>query len=213
MVDVANIHLPVLLDDCVNLMAPALEHENAIAVDCTLGLAGHSIAFLKAAPQARLIGIDRDSEALGLATERMEREGLADRFIPVHAAFDQLDQVLADQDIERVDAVFMDLGLSSLQIDETDRGFSYSHDAPLDMRMDVSQPLTAERILATYDAAELCRSLFWVKFWLTDQYQRVRLSDRYSNANDILIPSLSFIKTYVRYLYFNRRTYFRQSYF
>ena len=77
MVDVANIHLPVLLDDCVNLMAPALEHENAIAVDCTLGLAGHSIAFLKAAPQARLIGIDRDSEALGLATERMEREGLA----------------------------------------------------------------------------------------------------------------------------------------
>lgn len=75
MVDVANIHLPVLLDDCVNLMAPALEHENAIAVDCTLGLAGHSIAFLKAAPQARLIGIDRDSEALGLATERMEREG------------------------------------------------------------------------------------------------------------------------------------------
>ena len=135
MVDVANIHLPVLLDDCVNLMAPALEHENAIAVDCTLGLAGHSIAFLKAAPQARLIGIDRDSEALGLATERMEREGLADRFIPVHAAFDQLDQVLADQDIERVDAVFMDLGLSSLQIDETDRGFSYSHDAPLDMRI------------------------------------------------------------------------------
>ena len=92
MVDVANIHLPVLLDDCVNLMAPALEHENAIAVDCTLGLAGHSIAFLKAAPQARLIGIDRDSEALGLATERMEREGLADRFIPVHAAFDQPDQ-------------------------------------------------------------------------------------------------------------------------
>lgn len=157
MVDVANIHLPVLLDGCVNLMAPALEHENAIAVDCTLGLAGHSIAFLKAAPQARLIGIDRDSEALGLATERMEREGLADRFIPVHAAFDQLDQVLADQDIERVDAVFMDLGLSSLQIDETDRGFSYSHDAPLDMRMDVSQPLTAERILATYDAAELVR--------------------------------------------------------
>ena len=104
MVDVANIHLPVLLDDCVNLMAPALEHENAIAADCTLGLAGHSIAFLKAAPQARLIGIDRDSEALGLATERMEREGLADRFIPVHAAFDQLDQVLTDRGIESTPA-------------------------------------------------------------------------------------------------------------
>lgn len=157
MVDVANIHLPVLLDDCVNLMAPALEHENAIAVDCTLGLAGHSIAFLKAAPQVRLIGIDRDSEALGLATERMEREGLADRFIPVHAAFDQLDQVLADRDIERVDAVFMDLGLSSLQIDETDRGFSYSHDAPLDMRMDVSQGITAADLLNSASEQELCR--------------------------------------------------------
>ena len=159
MVDVANIHLPVLLDDCVNLMAPALEHENAIAVDCTLGLAGHSIAFLKAAPQARLIGIDRDSEALGLATERMEREGLADRFIPVHAAFDQLDQVLADQDIERVDAVFMDLGLSSLQIDETDRGFSYSHDAPLDMRMDQDQALTAREIVNTWSAEDIARIL------------------------------------------------------
>ena len=157
MIDVTAIHQPVLLADCVALMAPALDHEGAIAVDCTLGLAGHSTAFLKAAPKARLIGIDRDGEALGLATERMRQEGLADRFTPVHAAFDQLDEVLADRGIARVDAVFMDLGLSSLQIDETDRGFSYSHDAPLDMRMDVSQPLTAERILATYDAQELTR--------------------------------------------------------
>lgn len=157
MIDVTNIHQPVLLDDCVNLVAPALQHEGAVAVDCTLGLAGHSTAFLKAAPQARLIGIDRDSEALALATERMVQEGLSDRFTPVHAAFDQLDQVLADQGVERVNAVFMDLGLSSLQIDETDRGFSYSHDAPLDMRMDVSQNLTAERILADYDMASLIR--------------------------------------------------------
>lgn len=157
MIDVTSIHQPVLLDDCVNLVAPALQHEGAVAVDCTLGLAGHSTAFLKAAPQARLIGIDRDSEALALATERMVQEGLSDRFTPVHAAFDQLDQVLADQGVERVDAVFMDLGLSSLQIDETDRGFSYSHDAPLDMRMDVSQNLTAERILADYDMASLIR--------------------------------------------------------
>ena len=157
MADVTTIHQPVLLDDCVDLVAPALAKPGATAVDCTLGLAGHSTAFLKACPEARLIGIDRDTEALGLATERMRMEGLSERFIPVHAAFDEFAQVLDDQSIDRVDAVFMDLGLSSLQIDETDRGFSYSHDAPLDMRMDVSQPLTAERILAEYSYADLVR--------------------------------------------------------
>ena len=117
MTDLASIHQPVLLDACVNLMAPALERDDAIAVDCTLGLAGHSTAFLKAAPHARLIGIDRDAEALAMATERMRREGLSDRFIPVHAAFDELSDVLADQGVDAVHAVFMDLGLSSLQIE------------------------------------------------------------------------------------------------
>ena len=143
MTDVTTIHQPVLLRDCVDLVVPALARPGSIAVDCTLGLAGHSTAFLKASPQARLIGIDRDTEALSLATQRMRMEGLADRFIPVHAAFDDFAQVLDDQGIDQVNAVFMDLGLASLQIDETERGFSYSHDAPLDMRMDVTQPLTA----------------------------------------------------------------------
>lgn len=101
--------------------------------------------------------IDRDTAALSLATQRMRMEGLADRFIPVHAAFDDFAQVLDDQGIDQVNAVFMDLGLSSLQIDETERGFSYSHDAPLDMRMDVTQPLTAEQILAEYSFADLVR--------------------------------------------------------
>ena len=142
MTDYASIHQPVLLEQCVSLVAPALQDPGSIAVDCTLGLAGHTIAFLKAAPQARVLGIDRDAEALAMATERIAGEGLSDRFIPVHAAFDAFGQVLDDQGIDRVNAVFMDLGLSSLQIDETDRGFSYAHDAPLDMRMDVSQPLT-----------------------------------------------------------------------
>ena len=157
MTDVTTIHQPVLLRDCVDLVAPALARPGSIAVDCTLGLAGHSTAFLKASPQARLIGIDRDTEALSLATQRMRMEGLADRFIPVHAAFDDFAQVLDDQGIDQVNAVFMDLGLSSLQIDETERGFSYSHDAPLDMRMDVTQPLTAEQILAEYSFADLVR--------------------------------------------------------
>lgn len=158
MVDITEIHRPVLLEDCVRLVTDGLaETKSPVIVDCTLGLAGHATAFLKAAPHARLVGIDRDGEALGLATERMEREGLSDRFTPVHAAFDHCAEALDDLGLTEVNAVFMDLGLSSLQIDETDRGFSYSHDAPLDMRMDPSQPLTARRVLAEYDEAALAR--------------------------------------------------------
>ena len=155
--DFNAIHQPVLLEECVGLVAPALRRPGAVAVDCTLGLAGHSTAFLAAAPDARLIGIDRDAEALALAAERIRKAGFADRFTPVHAAFDALDDVLGECGIDAVDAVFMDLGLSSLQIEETDRGFSYAHDAPLDMRMDPSQPLTARDVLATYDQRELTR--------------------------------------------------------
>ena len=141
MTDLASIHTPVLLDECVRLITDG--RQAPLIVDCTLGLAGHASAFLQADPQARLIGIDRDQEALTLATERMRDLGLSDRFTPVHAAFDSFSQVLDEQGIKTVDAVFMDLGLSSLQIDENDRGFSYSHDAPLDMRMDPGQSLTA----------------------------------------------------------------------
>ena len=135
MTDVTTIHQPVLLRDCVDLVAPALAKPGSIAVDCTLGLAGHSTAFLKASPNARLSGIDRDTEALALATKRMEMEGLADRFTPVHAAFDDFSQVLSDQGVDKVNAVFMDL----------------------DMRMDVTQPLTAEQVLAEYSFADLVR--------------------------------------------------------
>lgn len=155
--DYSTIHKPVLLEQCVELIGPALAGRNTIAVDCTLGLAGHTIAFLKAAPNAHVIGIDRDAEALAMATERVRQEGYADRFTPVHAAFDEFSDVLSNLGIDQVNAAFMDLGLSSLQIDETDRGFSYSHDAPLDMRMDVSQSLTAEQVLAEYSEQDLIR--------------------------------------------------------
>lgn len=154
---ITAIHAPVLLQDCVDLVTPALQHKDAVVVDCTLGLAGHATAFLKAAPFATLIGIDRDSEALSLATERMRNEGLENRFIPAHAAFDEIDSVLNAHNIDSIDAAFMDLGLSSLQIDEADRGFSYSHDTALDMRMDTTQSTTAATILATYDARELTK--------------------------------------------------------
>lgn len=157
MQDITAIHAPVLLQDCVDLVTTALQHKDAIVVDCTLGLAGHATAFLKAAPFATLIGIDRDSEALSLATERMRNEGLENRFIPAHAAFDEIDSVLNAHNIDSIDAAFMDLGLSSLQIDEADRGFSYSHDTALDMRMDTTQSTTAATILATYDARALTK--------------------------------------------------------
>lgn len=155
MVDYNAIHSPVLLRECVDLVTPALNTPDSIIVDCTLGLAGHSLAFLEAAPQARLIGIDRDAEALALAQQRIAEAGFGSRFTPVHAAFDEFEQVLSDQGIHSVQAVFMDLGLSSLQIDEADRGFSYAHDAPLDMRMDVNQDTTAASILAQYSLNEL----------------------------------------------------------
>ncbi|MFT8639923.1 16S rRNA (cytosine(1402)-N(4))-methyltransferase RsmH [Bifidobacterium sp.] len=155
MTDLNSIHQPVLLDECVRLVSPALDHANAVVVDCTLGLAGHAIAVLRSAPQAHLIGIDRDEEALRLAGERMRREGLSDRFTPVHAAFDELEDVLGGEGIKEIDAAFMDLGLSSLQIDETERGFSYAHDAPLDMRMDTGQTLTAADILSSYSMQRL----------------------------------------------------------
>ncbi len=153
--DLNAIHTPVLLDTCIRLIAPALRHPGSVVVDCTLGLAGHACALLAAVPQTHLIGIDRDREALTLATERIREAGFGARFTPVHAAFDRFGDVLRDQGLNRVDAAFMDLGLSSLQIDERDRGFSYSHDAPLDMRMDAEQALTAREVLATYDVDDL----------------------------------------------------------
>lgn len=152
-----TIHEPVLLEECVHLVTPSAEEDGSWIVDCTLGLAGHTAAFLKAAPKARVLGIDRDQEALDLAQKRLQKEGLAHRFLPVHAAFDELDSILEDVGIDRVSAVFMDLGLSSLQIDKWERGFSYSHDAPLDMRMDTSQELTAATVLATYSFENLTR--------------------------------------------------------
>lgn len=148
-----SIHRPVLLDECVRLVEPALSHEGAICVDGTLGLAGHSSEFLRRIPGVRLIGIDRDGEALALAARRLRP--YRDRVTLVRSAFDDLGSVLDAQGIGSVDVVFLDLGLSSLQIDEKDRGFAYSADAPLDMRMDDSQDLTAADLVANLDADTL----------------------------------------------------------
>ena len=155
MIDYNAIHRPVLLERCVALITPALRDPGAVVVDCTLGLAGHASAVLHAAPECQLIGIDRDAEALALAAKRIRRDGVAGRFTPVHATFDSFNQLLDGLGVGQVAAVFMDLGLSSLQIDERARGFSYSTDAPLDMRMDAGQSLTAAQVLATYSTEQL----------------------------------------------------------
>ncbi|TQK70669.1 MULTISPECIES: 16S rRNA (cytosine(1402)-N(4))-methyltransferase RsmH [unclassified Nocardioides] len=149
-------HVPVLLDRVVALLAPALDHEGAVLVDCTLGLGGHSEAVLERLPQARVIGIDRDPRALEMSRERLAPYG--DRFRGVQAVYDEIADVVADQGLAEVDAVLFDLGVSSMQLDLPERGFAYAVDAPLDMRMGDTGP-TAADVLNTYSAGELARVL------------------------------------------------------
>jgi 16S rRNA (cytosine1402-N4)-methyltransferase len=150
-------HAPVLLDRVVALLQPALDRDDAVLVDCTLGLGGHTEAVLERCPRARVIGIDRDPAALELAGRRLEHFG--ERFTGVHAVYDEILDVLADQGLDAVEAVLFDLGVSSMQLDLRERGFAYAEDAPLDMRMDGTTGITAAEVLNTYSAAELTRVL------------------------------------------------------
>jgi 16S rRNA (cytosine1402-N4)-methyltransferase len=157
---VGDLHVPVLRDRIVELLSPALQEPGAVMVDATLGMGGHTESILGACPGARVVGIDRDHEALSLSGERLARFG--DRFTPVHAVYDDLPQILVDCGISArlsVSAVLLDLGVSSLQLDEEQRGFAYRHDAPLDMRMDQDSGITAAHVLNTYDQADLERIL------------------------------------------------------
>ncbi len=161
-------HEPVMRDRIVELLAPALDREGAVLVDCTLGLAGHARALLDACPAARLIGIDRDADALAVAADRLAPyEG---RTVLVQAVYDEIAEVVAAEAPGGVQAVVMDLGLSSLQIDTVARGFAYATDAPLDMRMDARSPLTAATVVNTYDTRDLVRIL--------RQYGEERFADR-----------------------------------
>ncbi len=149
-------HVPVLLDRCLALLAPALTGPDDVVVDCTLGMGGHAEALLQRTP-ARLIGLDRDHEALRRSGERLAPFG--DRVTLVHAVYDELPQVLADLKLRRVQGVLFDLGVSSLQLDEADRGFAYAQDGPLDMRMDQSRGLTASDIVNTWSGRDIARVL------------------------------------------------------
>jgi 16S rRNA (cytosine1402-N4)-methyltransferase len=155
------LHVPVLLDRVVALLAPALERDARdrprVMIDCTLGLGGHSEAVLTRLPSARVIGVDRDTEALRLAGERLASFG--DRFTGVHAVYDEIPDVMADLGLDEVDAVLFDLGVSSMQLDVRDRGFAYAEDAPLDMRMDGTTGPTAADVLNSYSVGDLTRIL------------------------------------------------------
>jgi 16S rRNA (cytosine1402-N4)-methyltransferase len=150
-------HIPVLLDRVVALLAPALDASDAVFVDATVGLGGHAEALLTRCPGARLVGLDRDSDALSRAAERLGR--FSTRITLVHTVYDALPRVLADLTIPRAHGVLFDLGVSSMQLDSPERGFAYAADAPLDMRMDRTAGRTAADVLNTYSAAELAEVL------------------------------------------------------
>jgi len=139
----------------VELLAPALQQPGAIAVDGTLGLGGHAEALLRAHPGLRLVGVDRDTTALERARQRLTP--YADRIDLVHAVYSDIPRILDELGIDRVHGLLFDLGVSSPQLDEAERGFAYSYDAPLDMRMDRTQERTAADIVNTYPASELTR--------------------------------------------------------
>ncbi|UVS80955.1 Ribosomal RNA small subunit methyltransferase H [Actinokineospora sp. UTMC 2448] len=150
-------HVPVLLDRIIELFTPALSAPSAVLVDATLGLGGHSDALLTAFPELTLVGLDRDPDALALAGERLARHG--SRVHLVHTVYDGLPDALSGLGLSRVDGVLFDLGVSSMQLDVAERGFAYSQDAPLDMRMDQTTGITAADVLNTYSHGDLTRIL------------------------------------------------------
>lgn len=167
----SEIHTPVNLARTLELLSPALAVPEAVLVDATLGMGGHAEAFLEAFPTLTLVGIDRDTDALAIAGARLARFG--DRVRLVHAVYDEWPKALAAAGVDSIDGILFDLGVSSLQLDQVDRGFSYSKDAPLDMRMDATSPLTAERIVAEYSELEL-RRIFY-------EYGEEKLAPRYAS--------------------------------
>lgn len=149
-------HKPVLLDECLDALAI---RPDGIYLDGTLGRAGHSLEIVKRLnSRGRLIGVDRDETALAAAEERLHE--YADRVTLVHSNFSRIHDILDGLHIEKVDGMLFDLGVSSPQLDDAGRGFSYMHDAPLDMRMDRTASLTAREVVNQWPYEELRRILF-----------------------------------------------------
>ena len=153
----ASGHVPVMLDQVAALLGPALAADGAVLLDATLGRAGHTRALLAAYPGLMVIGVDADTAAIDESREILA--GDAGRVTLVHSFYDEIPAIVAAAGLDRVQGVLFDLGVSSPQLDDRDRGFAYSYDAPLDMRMDQTAELTAEEIVNQYSAAELARVL------------------------------------------------------
>ncbi|GAA2838938.1 16S rRNA (cytosine1402-N4)-methyltransferase [Leucobacter komagatae] len=168
----AELHTSVMLERCVELLTPGAERDGAFVVDATLGMGGHTEALLERFPNLTVIGLDRDTEALELAGARLARFG--GRFVPVHAVYDEIDRALEEAGAPSIDGALFDLGVSSLQLDDADRGFAYAQDAPLDMRMDQTRGRTAAEILAEEPEGRL-RELF-------ERYGEEPLAGRYARA-------------------------------
>jgi 16S rRNA (cytosine1402-N4)-methyltransferase len=148
-------HRPVLLRETIEWLAP---ERGGLFVDCTVGLGGHSEAILQSSPDAQVLGIDRDEEALRLARERLAEFG--GRFRAVRADFRELTRVLATAKVKTVRGILADLGVSSWQLDSPSRGFSFRHEAPLDMRMDRSSGETVAELLGRLSEVEIARLIF-----------------------------------------------------
>jgi 16S rRNA (cytosine1402-N4)-methyltransferase len=165
-------HLPVMLDRVLALLAPALQQAGAILVDATLGRGGHARALLDAHPGLAVVGLDTDPQAIEACRRLLAP--YAGRVTVVHAVYDELADVLHRQGTSRVHGVLFDLGVSSPQLDEPQRGFAYSYDAPLDMRMDPGRPLTAAGIVNTYPVDRLA--------WVLRTYGEERFAQRIAHA-------------------------------
>ena len=171
-------HVPVLLARTLELLAPAVGEPGAVVVDATLGMGGHSEALLQQFAGLRLVGLDRDPQALEIAGQRLAP--YAERTTLVHAVYDEIADVLAGVGARRVQGILFDLGVSSLQLDETARGFAYAQDAPLDMRMDQSRGMTAADVVNGYEPARLARVL---KEYGDERFAR-RIADAIARERD-----------------------------
>lgn len=177
-----NLHKPVLLDESLEFLN--IESGTKTVIDATLGLGGHTEAMLKLNPDLTVIGIDRDGEALSKSKERLAEFG--DRFQAFSGTYDQLNEAMQEAGVTNVDGILADLGVSSMQLDFAERGFSYSQNAPLDMRMDPSKGITAGELIENSTVSELA---YIIKTYGEDKFARLIAKNiagkRFENSDEL----------------------------